>query len=93
MGKFVQRVKELPARDFLPQFLVAEILRLTLQGADPVHVLVGVQQGVELRGHRRREGMAKEVGNTGAFPRHHPTDHILQEGVRRGDDALGGQVV
>ena len=24
---------------------------------------------------------------------HHLTDHILQEGVGRGDDALGGQVV
>jgi hypothetical protein len=47
-GKDAQRLKELSARDFLPQFLITEILRLTLQGTDPVHVLISFEQGIEL---------------------------------------------
>jgi hypothetical protein len=93
LGKDVQWVKKLPARHFLPQFLIAEVLRFTLQGADPIHVLVSIQQGIELGGHRRREGLTEEVGEAGAFSRHHPTDHILEEGVGRNDDALRGQVL
>ncbi len=93
MGKLVQRLKELAARDFPPEFLGAEVLRLVLEGADPVQAFVGVQQGVALLFDDRRERLAEHTRKPLALTRHHPTDHLLQKSVPRRNKALVRQVL
>ncbi len=47
-GKGVQGLEDLPALDFLAQRLVGEVLSLLLEGADPVDILMRLEQGVKL---------------------------------------------
>src|SRR5207249_12317878 len=75
-----------PTRRSSDLFLIAEILRLVLEGADPVQAFVGVQPGVALLGDARRERLAQHTRKPLALTRHHPTDHLLQKSVPRRQD-------
>ena len=81
------------AENLLSQLSVAEILRLVLELADPVHTLVGLKQGRQLLLDRCCHGLTKQMGYSQAFAADRLSDHILQIGVPRGDDALMGQVL
>ena len=73
----MQRLQELAARDFPPEFRVAEVLRLVLESADPIQAFAGFQQRVALLCADRRERLSEQTGQTLALPCHHPTDHLL----------------
>ena len=92
-GKFVQGLKELPALDFAPQFLVTEVLRFVLQCADPVHAFVGFEKHCQLLADRRCHVFVQQLRNPSALTLDHTADHFLHKPIAGRDNALLGQVL
>jgi len=83
-----QGLKELPALHLLTQLAVAEILRLMLEQADPVHPRICFEQCRQPRLHLRRQRSAEQVGDAQSFVRDGPPHHILKVCVAGRNDAL-----
>ncbi|CAE6876513.1 hypothetical protein R69746_08831 [Paraburkholderia aspalathi] len=78
-GELMQRREEFPAPGFLTQFLVAEVLCLMLEDADPVHRFIGAQHGVERLRDLRGEGVAEQAGHAPALRTHDTVRPCLAE--------------
>ena len=77
----IQRLEELAPLDLLAQFAVAEVLGLVFEQADPVHALVGLEQGLQLALDLRGQRPTEQPGDAQAFAGDGPPNHVLQIGV------------